>query len=192
MRKIHEWGRDRVMLPSPCYRVGPRCHAGTSRDPCSTSMVRFVGWSVRILTVPIRQVSQIYSPRDRLRDPALTLHLDHQARERCPRPRDDDILGLGEFQPRRWHPRRTCGATECLRTPCTFDPLAFHRICINFRHLSRIDYRAGTSFLDEGAMCHHQTRRHVPMILILVDRPPRSAEKNGHPELPDTSSRIDR
>ena len=33
VREIHEWRRDRVMLPFPCYRVGARFDAGMSGGP---------------------------------------------------------------------------------------------------------------------------------------------------------------
>ena len=33
VREIHDWGRDRVMLPFPCYRVGARFDAGMSGGP---------------------------------------------------------------------------------------------------------------------------------------------------------------
>ena len=33
VREIHEWHRDRVMLPFPCYRVGNRFDAGMSGGP---------------------------------------------------------------------------------------------------------------------------------------------------------------
>ena len=33
VREIHEWSRDRVMLPFPCYRVGARFDAGMSGGP---------------------------------------------------------------------------------------------------------------------------------------------------------------